>query len=226
MIHLLEKLKGTREYDIIAGLENIYADINDREQSWKETSGVSCTDGCGSCCVAFEPDVLESEALYLALWLIENEPAAARSIREETFPLMRRDNEAGCFLFDPDNPYHCTVYGGRCLICRLFGYTGDRGKKNEIRWKPCRFLPDAVLARHNPPILHRQYSEDDIQETFGGLPPVMSDIMSQAISLSPDSSGDTKPLREALPDALRRLQFILAYRAASADSPDSAPESA
>jgi Uncharacterised protein family (UPF0153). len=229
MISFLDRLAGTCEYDMLRGLDAVYTAIEAREAEWKAASGVSCTDACGTCCVAFEPDVLDCEALYLALWLIENEPAAARSIRDRTYPTERSDNAKGCFLYDPENPFHCTVYGGRCLICRLFGYTGDHGKDGGTRWKPCRFLPDTVLSSHIPPLSHRQYGQDELNTVFNALPPVMSDIMQQALSLSPGSSGETRPLREALPEAIQRMQFILMYNARNPEDPDNnnrTPESA
>ncbi len=227
MFSFLNKIKGTCEYEMLSGLDAVYNAIAEREAEWKAASRVSCTDGCGTCCVAFEPDVLDCEALYLALWLIENEPAAARAIRDRTYPMERTDNADGCFLYDPENSYHCTVYGGRCLICRLFGYTGDRGKDGGTRWKPCRFLSDTVLASHNPPLGHRQYESAELSRLFNALPPVMSDSMSQALSLSPGSSRKTRPLREVLPEAIRRMQFILMYNASNPEDPDnSTPESA
>jgi uncharacterized protein len=227
MFGFLNKLRGTCEYDVLRALDDIYNSIEKYETVWKSASNVSCTSGCGTCCVAFEPDVLDGEALYLALWLIENEPAAARAIRDGTYPMERSDNASGCFLYDPENPYHCTVYGGRCLICRLFGYTGDHGKDGSIRWKPCRFLSDEVLKAHDPPLAHRQYEADELAMIFNALPPAMSDITGQAVSLSPGTSGKTRPLREILPDAIKRMQFILMYTALNPEDPDnSTPESA
>lgn len=227
MFSFLNKLKGTCEYEMLAGLDAVYTTIEKQESEWKTASGITCTGGCGTCCVAFEPDVLDCEALYLALWLIENEPAAARAIRDRTYPMERTDNPAGCFLYDPENSYHCTVYGGRCIICRLFGYTGDHGKDNNTRWKPCRFLPEAILKSHNPPLEHRQYESAELTQLFTSLPPVMSDIMSQVLPLSPGSSGKTRPLREILPEAVQRMQFILMYNTLNPEDPDnSTPESA
>jgi uncharacterized protein len=227
MNNFLAKLKGTCEYEILCGLDAVYNLIEERESVWKAASGVSCISGCGTCCVSFEPDVLDCEAMYLALWLIENEPAAARAIRDGTYPMERSDNTAGCFLYDPENPYHCTVYGGRCLICRLFGYAGDHGKDGSIRWKPCRFISNTVLAAHTPQLEHRQYETAELIQFFNALPPVMCDIMGQVLSLSPGSSGKTRPLREFLPEAIQRMQFILMYNDSNPENPDnSTPASA
>jgi len=224
MLQIFEKIQGTRTFETLSSLDEIYSHIDSIQSEWKQHSTVNCPDGCGECCVAFEPDVLEAEALYLAAWLTENDSEKAKQIMTGDFPMQRKDNKDGCFLFNPDNPYHCTVYGGRCLICRLFGYSGDRGKDNEIRWKPCRFLPEKKLAAHSPALTHRQYEKEELEHLFGALPPAMSDIMEQAVSLSPDSAGDTRPLREALPAALKKIQFILLY--CSGTNPDNGDQPA
>ena len=138
MIKEAEKFAGTVIYDILTAVDSLYNDIDVDQKIWKAKSPMQCPDGCGSCCVHFEPEVYEAEALYLAAWMLENQSERADRIAEA-------DSDAfiggdGCVLFDPESPYHCTVYGGRCLICRLFGFSGDHGKDRRIRWKPCRYM--------------------------------------------------------------------------------------
>jgi uncharacterized protein len=231
MLHLLETLAGTQIAGRLTLLEQIYLTIEKIQTEWKKASALSCPDGCGMCCTGFEPDVLEEEALYLAAWLLENKRDTAVAIMNGAFVPEHSENPDGCILFNYDSPYHCTVYDGRCLICRLFGFSGDRGKDGKPRWKPCRFLPSDLLIRHTPPLEHRQYMADELEQLFGTEPPAMSDSMEQALSLSPDEQGRTIPLRIALPEALRKVQFIIQYTCMQNDnkfSPDNsnAPESA
>jgi Fe-S-cluster containining protein len=204
---IAEQLAGTSTAFLLEGMKQIYEDIESRQTVWKEAGAPSCIDGCGCCCVSFEPDVLESEALYLAAWLLDNEPETAGQIAAGTFIPLRSKSDKGCFLFDYNSPWHCTVYGGRCLICRLFGYSGDYGKNGERRFKPCRFLPQSELDKYG--MEHRQYVEQELEQKFGKLPPAMSDCTEQALLLSPGSDGNTKPLREALPVAIRKLQWLV-----------------
>ena len=207
-MNILEKIKGTYEYDIITALDAIYREIERQQAQWLASSRLSCVDGCGKCCVNFEPDVLESEALYLACFLLSNQEEKARTILDGSYVPPRQNAEAGCFLFDEISPYHCTVYGGRCCICRLFGYSGARGKDGTKRFKPCRFYgDDKKLA----PLTHREYTESELRALFGDTPPAMSDIMEKVLALTPDSAGTTRPLRQALPDALRRILFLLQF---------------
>ncbi len=199
---ILKILEDTREKELIDSLEAIYADIEARQGAWKADASFSCPDACGDCCSHFEPDLLESEAIYLAAWILQNDFPMARRLMDGSY--ASANNEDGCILFNPLSPYHCTVYGGRCLICRLFGYSGEYDKAGKRRWKPCRFYPADKLL----PFEHRVYGEDELNRTFSVPLPVMSDFMGQALALTPDGNGHTEALREALPKALRKLMLI------------------
>lgn len=201
-----ECIKGTQVQELVDGLDLIYRSIEAEQAQWKLASPFHCPDGCGTCCVDFEPDVLESEALYLAAWMLHHQKSRAEALVQGTFTSPRPDPEKGCPFFDPATPYHCTVYTGRCLICRLFGYTGDRGKDGRPRWKPCKFLP--LVGTDCSDERRPQYSEDELISRFGALPPVMADITSRVMSLAPDSANIRRPLREALVDAIRKIQML------------------
>ena len=70
---ILEKLKGTKEAEILEKIEASYEKIAAAQKTWYEKSSVLCPSGCGQCCHNFEPDLLSSEALYMAAWLLENQ---------------------------------------------------------------------------------------------------------------------------------------------------------
>lgn len=203
------RLGETRIAEIIHGLDRVYRDIDVSQSAWKAASPFHCAEGCGSCCVAFEPDVLEAEALYLAWNLVSVNDPRATAILEGTFVSPRPDPEKGCPFFDPANPLHCTVYEGRALICRLFAYTGDRGKDGRPRWKPCKFLPLEGIDGGT----HRraQYGEEELLARFGTVPPVMSDIAAQVVALDPDAAHVRRPLSQALPEAIARILMILRF---------------
>jgi len=200
-----DSFTGTQAQDLIESLNHIYLEIHEAQVEWKKVSPFQCPDGCGCCCVDFEPDILESEALYLAAWMLYHQKDRAEAILSGNFESLGTSN-SGCILFNPDSPYHCTVYEGRCLICRLFGYSGDRGKEGEIRWKPCKFLP--VEPSSGNMQFHRQLTGDEMLALFGSVPPVMSDCTAQILSLSPDAVTHRLPLREALPAAIGKIQML------------------
>ena len=211
-MEIMKVLEGTREKELIDSLGEIYADIESRQEAWKSASSFSCLGGCGDCCRHFEPDLLESEALYLAAWIIENDFPLAKELMEGSHVSL--NNEDGCILFNPDSPYHCTVYGGRCLICRLFGYSGEFDKEGKRRWRPCRFYPEDKLS----PFEHRTYGEEELAGLSSVPVPVMSDFMERGLSLTPDSSGHTESLREAVVKALKKLMFIASIKSFGGDN--------
>ena len=245
MIQEAKKFEGTVIYDVLTAVDSLYNDIDAGQKVWKAKSPMQCPDGCGSCCVHFEPEVYEAEALYLAAWMLENQRERAERIAEaDGAALSDRD---GCILFDPDTAYHCTVYGGRCLICRLFGFSGDHGKDGLIRWKPCRYMQpsahtlssipkkttsevagtvvggisgaassarsssaaDGALTRHDVQT-GRQYGQEEMMRLFGAVPPYMGAASSSLLALIPDDTHP-RPLRIALPAAIKKLKMLLRF---------------
>ncbi len=201
---------GTSVEPLLGELNRIYAEIASAQSDWIAANPFGCPDGCGQCCVAFEPDVLESEALYLAAWLVYHRPSVADSILDGSFTPPRVGSalpESGCLFFDPASAYHCTVYDGRALICRLFGYAGDRGKDGAPRWKPCKFLPFGERFSEVASV-DRQYDEEELRAIFGVMPPVMSDFAARVLALTPDGAEDRASLRDALPSAIAKIRML------------------
>lgn len=202
---ILEKLNGTSEAEILYKMAEAYANVTEKQKIWYETSEFLCPEGCGECCRNFEPDLLECEALYMAAWLIENQPEVAESVANGQFPFPR---DKACQFWDESNPYHCTIYGGRAFICRLFGACGNHAKNVETVFKPCKFYPAEKLAEYKTPLQHRQYSQSETQQIFGTLPPVMSDLMEESVSISPDNH-ETELIRDILPKTIQKLKWII-----------------
>lgn len=201
---VLQNLKETREAETLGQMEISYRSISELQNQWYEKSKFYCPDGCGECCRNFEPDLLESEALFMAAWLIENQPEIAQWVSNNEFPYPRKN---ACQFWKEDAEYHCSIYGGRPLICRLFGAGGNRSKDGQTVWKPCKFYPAEKLQLHNPPLAHRQYATEEIQEVFGTLPPVMSYLGETVADLNPENK-ETELIREILPKTIRRLLWI------------------
>lgn len=202
---VLSKLQGTREAEILSQMEDSYNGIAIAQDQWYKKAEFVCAEGCGECCRNFEPDLLICEALYMAAWLIENQPGVAVEVGEGRFPLPRKN---GCQFWDENKAYHCTIYGGRPLICRLFGASGSRSKNGETVFKPCKFYPVEKLKNWKVPLFHQQYSEAEVKEIFGTLPPLMSDLTEGAAAIIPENKN-TELIREILPDMIRRLQWII-----------------
>ena len=165
MNEILNKLCDTQIYSIVKQVESVYQKIQIAQADWYEKSQFFCPEGCGECCRNFEPDLLECEATFMAVWLLQNQKETAYKVMEGEFPFM---NNKGCPFWNENSPYHCSIYEGRGFICRLFGASGFRSKEGSTVWKPCKFYPADLLCKQKVPLRHRQYSQEEMKFLFGG----------------------------------------------------------
>jgi hypothetical protein len=146
----------------------------------------------------------------MAVWLCFNQRAVFDALlATESVPPLRKCSSAhpaGCVFFDPNSSAHCTIYGGRALICRLFGYSGDHDKNGKLRWRPCRFIPDELMNG----IEHRTYTGSELQTAFGVLPPDMTTFSAEVLSVFPGKNR-TQLVRTALPAAVKRIYQLLSF---------------
>ena len=216
-----ERFAHTKTAEMILNLDAVYKEIDEAESEWKKACPVRCIDGCGACCIHFEPEIYEIEALYLAAWLLYHQRKRALRILNGDFAANTPDKQNGCLLFDIDNPHHCTVYGGRCLICRLFGYSGDRGKDRSVRWRPCRF----TVSKNEAAGVQKQYGQADLLRAFGSLPPVMSDFTARILCFMSDGNFTARPIRKSLPAAVSKILMLQKYSDFPQFDPGSGPAS-
>jgi Fe-S-cluster containining protein len=154
-----------------------------------------CPDGCGACCERFVPDILPLEADYAALWILRNRPELA-----EVGPR----SSAPCPYYDADNAAaHCRIYGGRPLICRLFGFSAVVGKDGEASYSLCWKMPLPEGART------RSWGGRDLAETFGASPPLMARFGLKLEALSPPARHPRPLLGEAINDSIGKLRLLL-----------------
>ena len=205
MNDILNELCDTQVYSIVKQVESVYQKIQITQAEWYGKSQFYCPEGCGECCRNFEPNLLECEALFMAVWLLQNQKDIALKVMNGDFPFIKNN---GCPFWNENSPFHCTIYEGRGFICRLFGASGFRSKEGSTVWKPCKFYPSDLLSKQKIPLSHRQYSQEELKLIFGITPPVMSDLMQQAVEIEPDQTR-TELLREILPKVLKRINWIL-----------------
>ncbi|MCR4742669.1 MAG: YkgJ family cysteine cluster protein [Treponema sp.] len=201
---ILNNLRGSREEEILVEMSKLYSKISEMQDSWYKKSAFTCPAGCGECCRNFEPDLLDCEATFMAAWLLENQNDIALKVSQGQFPFPLNK---GCPFWNENSPYHCTIYGGRAFICRLFGASASMSKAGKLLFKPCKFYPIKLLEEHKPPLAHRQYCDCEINDSFGSYPPNTTDFMESAISLNPDNHS-TSLIRDILPKAVNHLLWI------------------
>lgn len=209
-----ELIKGTRLYEIYKQTEKLYNKIQISQAEWYKKTGIVCPQGCGECCKNFEPDLLECEAIYMSIWLLKNQNETAQKVMCGEFPFSENK---GCPFWNENSSYHCTIYGGRAFICRLFGASGFYSKNGETVWKPCKFYPAEKLSQLKIPFFHRQYSKKELCKRVNVVPPVMSDFMQQAIEITPEHPKTTL-LRKILPKTLKYADWIFKLKQQNIDN--------
>ncbi|HOY09473.1 MAG TPA: YkgJ family cysteine cluster protein [Candidatus Omnitrophota bacterium] len=116
----------------IETLLNIYKEVDQKLDKFKQRSDLHCLSGCGQCCrkACVSCSVLEMQPLAAFLW-----------IKGGLVPWLDRinmnDEQATCVFYSQDsldNSWHCQIYPFRPLICRLFGFCSreNKARKNEL----------------------------------------------------------------------------------------------
>jgi Fe-S-cluster containining protein len=124
-----------------AVLKELYSDLESRIASFGRRAGLACPAGCGTCCQTFVPELSPPEADLIAGYILSTSgPLTADS-------WLEGELSGACpFYRIEGDPYHCGIYPVRPLICRLFGYAGNRGKDGKARFRPCRHMPVELPA--------------------------------------------------------------------------------
>ncbi|MBN1243357.1 MAG: YkgJ family cysteine cluster protein [Spirochaetales bacterium] len=202
--------------DALSGVHRVYERAALEMAAFRDSSGVACPDGCGSCCESFIPDLTSLEAGYLAAFLSRAAPARALELALDGFSEAERD-EPHCPFYRSDAA-HCSVYEGRPLICRLFGYSGVRAKDGSSSFALCRRM-DALPGR-----TARSWKGEDLGRELGAVPPLMSDLASELQAVRPNESPERRLLTDALPEALRKVLFLAGFGAKDpGDEPEPEP---
>lgn len=194
-------------FDRLETAHRIYTRAEEAMSSFRARSGLSCPVGCGTCCEHFIPDILPVEASYLAAWLVRNRPEQALEITNNGFPKQNPSFIGGCPLYNHDDTEaHCTVYPGRPLICRLFAFSGTRGKTGEAAFSLCRLMPDLP-----PPHSGRRRWEGKELDEVLGTPPLMSDMAAELEAIVPGDGERRDLLTEVLPQAISQIFFLAGF---------------
>lgn len=172
----------------IAALGGLYREIARDQEAFRAESGMSCPEGCGTCCRGFEPDTLRPEALFAAAYILAEEPAL-EAMLDDPRP------DGSCPFWSEENPHHCRVYPGRGLICRLFGFSSRRDKGGALEFRPCKHMPQS----------HRG-SFADGAGTKPKPPLAMADYASRLVALAPGATrGQFGPM---VKEALAQLKYL------------------
>jgi uncharacterized protein len=119
----------------------VYADCDAAVAHFQAASGLSCPQGCGSCCLFARVEATALEFIPLAFQLFGRNQAEQFLDRLAVAP-----EEPRCLLFRPDSiergGWGCSHYANRPLVCRLFGFAGNRDRNGVARLALCRTMKE------------------------------------------------------------------------------------
>ena len=189
---VLRLLIGTRIGERLSSIQKLYADLDRAQKKFTDIFNVHCKEGCGSCCEHFYPDITNLEAEYMAFGLIFQEKD------QEVLDMIRsiKEEPSSCPLYKKDSAYHCTVYGVRPLVCRLFGASVANNKEGRPVLRNCKWNPNVW-----------NISTDELEKHEEDLV-TMGSYGTQMEALQPEDTA-TYPLLEALERAICKIRFFI-----------------
>ncbi len=205
----IPELSGTSLGTRLETLTSVYAEIAQAQNEFlasatEHQARTSCPSGCGLCCANFTPDILPAEAELLAFFLLTEKPELAEKV--QSLDSVAKSSST-CPFWDPSKPgQNCMVYPARPLICRLFGFSSVRTKKQEPQFSLCKHM-HAI-----PGIRERRFTGAAIMEqTFGAIPPAMADYTMKLIAEFPQEASQRELLPQTVRKALMRVGLILSF---------------
>lgn len=195
-MHFIQTLPDCLLKQRLQTLSEIYDEANQAVRNFSDDSGLNCSFGCGSCCEDFIPDILPVEAAMVAVYLATSQPQRAYQLAALPLePQLFSSNRKGCPLYSQDNPYHCSVYEARPLICRMFPFASSRNKHGKLHFSPCSVMPLTGTRSR--------------QEEWATSAPSMSDFGYKILTIDPDRGNQRKALHELLPGSLAEVLFLI-----------------
>nr|WP_319472442.1 YkgJ family cysteine cluster protein [uncultured Sphaerochaeta sp.] len=182
---LMIAFEGTYVGQSMAGLVELYSTIENQTSVFCTQYDIACGSGCGTCCEHFMPDITVSEARLVAAYLLF---VKKDETLIETLDGARGNTSGPCPLYNPDSPYHCTVYQARPLICRLFGACANQGKDGRAVFRRCKYnaeqtMPSSLIMDEDVPVMqdysYALRSLDDGNGKVGYLSDMVSTLIEQ-----------------------------------------------
>ena len=187
----LEKLRqDTAIGKEIEDMEAFYKALDSDLDIFDRKMGICCNCESGACCKHYVPYLTPLEAQYLAFIIIKD------GKEEEVLSrLSSSDDKSGiCPLYNKEGSFHCSLYGGRGLLCRLFGAACFVNKEGDGIFHPCKW-------NKNQRTLGKE-------ELGNHAIPIMGDY-GRALSTIEGNEQETESIYIALPKAISKIKMIL-----------------
>ena len=165
---------------------------------FQSRTGLSCPEGCGHCCSSEKVEATVLECIPLAFELF-------RTLQAELIlkRLEKNEDDRRCVLYRADftaaGLWGCTQYSHRTVVCRMFGFAGNRDRQGIPRLAMCRVMKEKDKV-----------GEEGIECDDPNTPmPLFVDAGLQITTLHPGLGTRRMPINTALQQALLKVGMML-----------------
>ena len=161
-------------------------------------TGLACPQGCGHCCNSENVEATVLECVPMAFELFRTFQAELLLKR-----LEKNRDEKKCVLYRSDYTeaglWGCSQYRNRTVVCRLFGFAGNRDRAGIPRLAMCRVMKERLL----PGKVTEALEDDDL------VMPLFSEAGLRITALHPGLGTTRMPVNTALRQALQKVGMII-----------------
>ena len=191
----------------------VYKELDLAVAAFASRTRLACPDGCGHCCSSENVEATVLECIPLAFELFRTFQAELILKRIE----KNVDNKR-CVLYRSDYTeaglWGCSQYRHRTVVCRLFGFAGNRDRTGIPRLAMCRVMKE----RLRPETVTEALKHDD------PAMPLFSEAGLRITALHPGLGAARMPVNTALREALQKVGMILDLAPPDRVISQSAPE--
>ncbi len=182
--------------DLEKQVMEIYQLLDEEVAAFADRTKLACPQGCGECCNSQKVEATVLECIPMAFELFRSNQAELLLKR-----LERDSKEKQCILFRPDfiekGQWGCTQYKHRALICRLFGFAGNRDRSGNLILAMCRIMKPG-----------REDFNHDLTDESSPMP-LFTDAGMRITSLHPSLGSQRLPINQALMQTLYKVGMYL-----------------
>lgn len=178
-------------------LLNLYQEMSSTFSSYQHSTGLTCVNACGRCCLNPEVEATLYEMIPMAQKILENGQL------EEWIEKLETTERNFCLAYQPDQVEgqgKCVFYDERPGVCRMFGVAGYFTKKHEVTLSVCKVIKEFHNVKELPVGLDPS------------LTPMLSDWSFKMGSLEPKLVQEKLPINEALLKALYKVALYSQYQ--------------
>lgn len=173
---------------------SLYEEMAKAAKDYQTSSGLSCLEGCGRCCLNPQVDATVYEMLPMAFDLID------QNLVDDEY-LLALDQSPSCLQYRSIDAERglgfCQSYKTRPSLCRLFGASATHDKNKNYRLVVCKSIKDKRAEL---------YSNANPQ-----MAPLMEDWVQKLYALHPQLGGKRWPINVALKMAIEKAWLFLQY---------------